>query len=273
LVEGSVWKEGNPEPISSMKKPPEISIIIPCYNEEKRGLKKNLAVVVDFLESESYDYELIIADDGSTDNTVDVAEKFAQGKERVVVLKLPHRGKGATVREGLLFAKGKYLLFSDADLATPIEELKRLLNWVEDQGFDIAIASREGVGARREGEPWYRHLMGRVFNFVVKLIALREIEDTQCGFKLFRAAAAKAILARLVIYGKQETEELKQAYLGAFDVEVLFLAKKLGYKIKEVPVTWHYATTQKLNPLKDSFRMARDVLMVRLNDLRGKYES
>ncbi len=255
-----------------MTKPPEISIIIPTYNEEKRGIKKNLAVVVDFLESENYDYEVIAADDGSTDGTVAVVEKFAQDKERVRVLKLPHRGKGPTVRDGMLAAKGKYILFSDADLATPIAELKRLLNWVEEQGFDIAIASREGIGAQRENEPWYRHFLGRGFNFLVKLIALRGIEDTQCGFKLFKAAAAKEILKRLKIYGEEETEELTTPYLGAFDVEILFLAQKLGYKIKEVPVTWHYAATQQLDPIKDSLRMARDVLMVRLNDLRGMYE-
>lgn len=254
-----------------MIKPPEISIIIPTYNEEKRGIKKNLAVVVDFLEEESCDYEVLVADDGSTDNTVGVAEEFARGKERVKILKLPHRGKGATVRDGMLQAQGKYILFSDADLATPIEELKRLLNWVEDQGFDMAIASREGIGARRENEPWHRHFLGRGFNFLVKLIALRGIEDTQCGFKLFKAAAAKEILNRLKIYGREETEEIKTPYLGAFDVEILFLAQKLGYKIKEVPVTWHYATTQQLDPIKDSLRMARDVLMVRLNDLRGVY--
>lgn len=251
--------------------PPEISIVIPTYNEEKRGIKKNLGVVVDFLESGGYDYELIVADDGSTDNTVAVAEEFARGKERVRILKLPHRGKGATVRDGMLAAGGKYLLFSDADLATPIDELKRLLNWVKEQGFDIAIASREGVGAQRENEPWYRHVMGRIFNFLVQLVAIRGIEDTQCGFKLFKAAVAKEILKRLKIYGQQETEELKDPYLGAFDVEILFLAQKLGYKIKEVPVTWHYAETQKLDPFEDSIRMARDVIKVRLNDLRGFY--
>ena len=254
-----------------MKKPPEISIIIPTYNEEKRGIKKNLAVVVDFLESENYDYEVIIADDGSTDATVGVVEEFSRGKERVKILELPHRGKGPTVRDGMLEAQGKYILFSDADLATPIKELKRLLNWVENQGFDIAIASREGIGAQRENEPWYRHLLGRGFNFMVKLVALRGIEDTQCGFKLFKAAAAKDILKRLKIYGHEETEELTTPYLGAFDVEILFLAQKLGYKIKEVPVTWHYAGTQQLDPFKDSLRMALDVLMVRLNDLKGVY--
>ena len=255
-----------------MTKPPEISIIIPTYNEEKRGIKKNLAVVVDFLESESYDYEVIVADDGSTDGTVGVVEKFAQDKERVKILKLPHRGKGATVRDGMLAAAGKYILFSDADLATPIEELKRLLNWVEERGFDIVIASREGIGAQRENEPWHRHFLGRGFNFLVKLIALRGIEDTQCGFKLFKAAAAKEILKRLKIYSHEETEELTTPYLGAFDVEILFLAQKLGYKIKEVPTTWHYAETQQLDPIKDSIRMARDVFMVRLNDLRGSYQ-
>ncbi len=251
--------------------PPEISVIIPTYNEEKRGIKKNLAVVVDFLESEHYEYEVIVADDGSTDNTVAVAEEFARGKGQVKVLKLPHRGKGATVRDGMLSARGRYIIFSDADLATPIGELKRLLNWVEDQGFDLAIASREGIGAKRENEPWYRHFLGRGFNFLVKLIALRGIEDTQCGFKLFKAAVAKEILKLLKIYGQEETEELTRPYLGAFDVEILFLAQKLGYKIKEVPVTWHYAETQKLDPFKDSLRMARDVLMVRLNDLKGVY--
>ncbi len=213
---------------------------------------------------------MIVVDDGSTDNTVGVAEEFARGKERVRILKLPHCGKGATVRDGMLESKGKYILFSDADLATPIEELKRLLNWIK-QNYDFVIASREGLGALREKEPWYRHFLGRGFNFLVKLVALRGIEDTQCGFKLFKAAAAKEILKRLKIYGQQETEELTKPYLGAFDVEILFLAQKLGYKIKEVPVTWHYAETQKLDPLKDSIRMARDVLLVRLNDLRGFY--
>jgi len=251
--------------------PPEISIVIPTYNEEKRGIKKNLNTVVDFLEREGYEYEIIVADDGSTDNTVARVEEFARGKERVKILKLSHRGKGATVRDGMLASQGKYILFSDADLATPIEELKRLLNWIKES-YDIAVASREGVGARRENEPYYRHFLGRGFNFLVKLIALRGIEDTQCGFKLFKAAVAKDILSRLKIYGKGETEELTQPYLGAFDVELLFLAKKLGYKIKEVPVTWHYAETQKLDPLKDSVRMARDVLMVRLNASRGLYE-
>jgi glycosyltransferase involved in cell wall biosynthesis len=250
---------------------PEISVVIPTYNEAKRGLRKNLAQVVDFLASEGYNYELIVADDGSTDETVSIVRDFAKGQERVQLLELPHRGKGATVRDGMLEARGKFILFSDADLATPIEELKRLLSWVKDHGFDIAIASREGLGARRINEPWYRHLMGRVFNFLVKLVALRGIEDTQCGFKLFRAAVAKDILSRLRIYG-QQSKEISKPYLGAFDVEVLFIARKLGYKIKEVSVTWHYAETQKLDPLKDSLRMARDVIKVRLNDLWGRYE-
>ncbi len=254
-----------------MTKPPEISIIIPTYNEEKRGIKKNLAVVIDFLEEENYDYEVLVADDGSADDTVAVVEEFARGKERVKVLKFSHRGKGATVRDGMLQAQGKYILFSDADLATPIEELKRLLNWVEEQGFDLAIASREGIGAQRENEPWYRHFIGRGFNFLVKLIALRGIEDTQCGFKLFKAAAAKEILKRLKIFGKEQTEGLKEPYFGAFDVELLFIAKKLGYKIKEVPVTWYYAGTKNFNFLRNSWGMARDVLMVRFNDLRGVY--
>lgn len=248
--------------------PPELSIVIPTYNEEKT-IKRSLGKVVDFLESGGFDYEIVVADDGSADGTVAAVETFSPGSKRIRGIKMPHRGKGATVRDGILASGGKYVLFSDADLSTPIEELKRLLNWTE-QGWDIAIGSREGIGARRENEPWYRHLMGRGFNFVVKLIALRGFEDTQCGFKLFKAAAAKDIFARLKLYG-DEAKEAAVPKVTAFDVEVLFVAKKLGYKIKEVPVSWHHVKTTRVNPWRDSFSMFWDVVKVRINDLKGLY--
>lgn len=248
---------------------PELSVVIPTYNEEK-GIKRSLEQVVGFLDEQDCSYEVLVADDGSTDGTASVVNDFIKGKERVRLLELPHRGKGATVRDGMLAAKGKYILFTDADLATPIEELKRLLNWVVEQGYDLAIGSREGLGARRENEPFYRHLMGRVFNFVVKLFVLRGIEDTQCGFKLFKAAAAKDIFKRLQLYGA-ESPEISVPKVTAFDVEVLFVALKLGYKIKEVPVAWRHVKTTRVNPLRDSWLMFWDVIKVRLNDLRGLY--
>ena len=252
-------------------KQPYLSVVIPCYNEE-RNIRRTLLRVEEFLREQSWPFEIVVVDDGSSDKTLALAEEVAEGKKEFRLIKNPHRGKGFTVRTGVLAAAGEYILFSDADLATPIEEVKKLFLWVGKQGFDIAIASREGVGARRENEPLYRHIMGRIFNRLVQLLALRGIEDSQCGFKLFKKEAAYQIFERLYIYGRN-AKNLKHAFMGAFDVEVLFLARKFGYKIKEVPVTWHYVKTQRLNPLRDSWLMASDILRVRYYDLQGKYRS
>lgn len=246
-----------------------LSIVIPAYNEEET-IRKSLARVFEFLESKGHPFEVIVVDDGSEDKTVEIIEEFFGERSELKLIKNPHKGKGFAVRTGMLAAKGDFVVFSDADLATPIEELDRLLMWLREQGFDIAIASREGFGAKRVGEPWWRHFLGRGFNFLVQLLALPGINDSQCGFKLFTKKAAKDVFGRLRIYG-EEAKEIKYPYLGASDVEVLFLARKLGYKIKEVPVTWHYVKTQRLDPLKDSWRMFFDVLRVRVNDLRGVY--
>jgi len=247
-----------------------LSVVIPTYNEEER-IRKTLARVFDFLGQKDYEYEVLVVDDGSKDNTVGIIEDFFGGRSELRLIKNPHKGKGFTVRTGILEAKGDFILFSDADLAAPIEELDRLLMWVRDQGFDLAIASREGFGSKRVDEPWWRHLLGRGFNFLVQLLALPGIEDSQCGFKLFKRAAARDIFKRLHVYGAQ-AQELKHAYLGAFDVEVLYLARKLGYKIKEVPITWRYVRTERLNPLRDSWKMFWDVVRIRWSDLRGVYE-
>jgi len=250
-------------------KQPYLSVVIPCYNEE-RNIRRTLVKIDDFLKEQGWSFEIVVVDDGSGDKTVPIVEEVIEGKKQFRLIKNPHMGKGYTVRTGMLAARGKYVLFSDADLATPIEEVKKLLLWVEKQGFDIAIASREGVGARREGEPLYRHLMGRVFNFLVQLLALRGINDSQCGFKLFKREVARQIFERLYIYGRR-AKSLKHAYLGAFDVEVLFLARKFGYRIKEVPVTWYYVQTQRLHPLRDSILMAWDLLKIRYYSWKGLY--
>ncbi|MCG2686442.1 glycosyltransferase, partial [Candidatus Parcubacteria bacterium] len=148
-----------------------LSVVIPCYNAE-HNIRRTLARVGEFLRETRWAFEIILVDDGSRDGTVTIIEEFIEGKKEFRLIKNQHRGKGYTVRTGMLAARGKYVLFSDADLATPIEEVKKLLLWVEEQGFDIAIASREGVGARREDEPMYRHIMGRVFNWLVQRLAL-----------------------------------------------------------------------------------------------------
>jgi dolichyl-phosphate beta-glucosyltransferase len=245
-----------------------LSIVIPAYNEEHR-LPESLDKIIAFLQTRDYSAEVIVVDDGSTDNTVGILEGFMARYPFFSSIKNNHRGKGHAVRTGMLAAQGTYVLFSDADLATPIDEVERLLAFLED-GYDIAIGSREGLGAQRINEPGYRHLMGRVFNLLVRLVAVGGFQDTQCGFKCFRREAAQDLFQRVQLYGA-EAGLAKGGMVTGFDVEVLFLALKRGYKVKEVPVQWHYGANTKVNPLLDSARMFMDVLRVRLNDWRGKY--
>ncbi len=249
---------------------PLVSVVIPAYNEAAR-LPGTLGRVRDYLAEQSYGWEIVVADDGSTDRTASLAEAFAAGEPRARVIRNPHRGKGATVRTGMLAAHGRYVFYSDADLSTPIYELAKLLPWLQD-GYDVAIGSREGQGARRYNEPGYRHLMGRVFNKAVQLIALRQFDDTQCGFKGFSRTASQDLFRAVQLYG-DNTGPVKGALVTGFDVEVLYLALKRRYRVKEVPVEWYYAPGSKVNPLRDPLRLLQDVLRVRWNDLRGRYSA
>lgn len=254
---------------SAVAPEPYLSVVIPAYNEERR-LPKTLERVLAYLKALDQPGEVVVVDDGSTDQTVAVVSELAAHQSRVRLLAEPHRGKGAAVRAGMLAARGAIVLFSDADLATPIGEAARLCAAI-DQGFDVAIGSREGAGARRYGEPAFRHIMGRVFNYVVRLLAVGGINDTQCGFKAFRREAAHAICRRLSLYGP-DAPVVQGAMVTAFDVEVIFLARRLGLRLVEVPIEWHYGRESKVDPLRDSWRNFRDVVRVRLNAWRGRYE-
>ena len=245
-------------------------MVIPAYNEERR-LPQTLQTVVDYLTPQSYNSEVIVVDDGSTDQTARVVESFCATHDIVRLIRNDHRGKGYAVRTGVLSARGHIILFFDADSSTPIEDVEKLLPWF-DRGYAIVIGSREGLGAKRIQEPFYRHLMGRVFNMVVRILTVQGIDDTQCGFKSLSNDVAKEIFARAHLYG-ENAKSIKGAMVTAYDVEVLFLGQKLGYKIKEVPVIWRYGTESKVNPLKDSWRNLRDVVTVRWNDLQGKYKA
>lgn len=247
---------------------PLVSVVIPAFNEERR-LPQTLARVDEYFQTQSYATEILVVDDGSGDGTARVVDLFAREHPRVRLIQNDHRGKGYTVRTGMLAARGHIVLFSDADLSTPVEEIEKLLPWFE-RGYDIVIGSREGLGAQRIKEPFYRHIMGRVFNFIVQTLTVRGIQDTQCGFKAFRDEVARDVFSRMQLYG-DNTKPIHGGMVTAFDVEVLFIGYKSGYRIKEVPVQWRYGTETKVNPLKDSYRNFRDVLMVRWNDVRGLY--
>lgn len=248
---------------------PHLSVIIPAYNEEPNFKKGAIDNVPKYLEKQSYTWEILIVDDGSDDETAKLADEFAKTNKNVRVIKNPHQGKAETVKKGVQEATGELILFTDFDQATPIDEVDRLLPFFPQ--YDIVIGSRQLPGAKREKEPLHRHLMGLVFNIIVQMIAVRGIWDTQAGFKCFKADIAKDLFGKLKVYGKGV--KVQGALVTAFDVELLFIAKKKGYKIKEVPIVWHHVATSRVNPLKDSARMFRDVVKIRLNDIKGVYKN
>ena len=247
---------------------PFLSVVVPAYNEALR-LPDSLQQIIAYLDAQPYRSEVIVADDGSTDATAALVEQLSAGRASLRLLRLDHRGKGFAVRAGALAARGEYVLLCDADLAVPIEDWERLRRVLEN-GFDVAIGSREGLGARRLGEPWYRHLMGRVFNMIVRAVAVGGIQDTQCGFKALRQSVAVDLFERVRIYGA-DAPRVQGAAVTAYDVELLFLARRRGYRIAEVPMPWRYGTETKVSPIRDSWRNLCDVLMVRWYALRGKY--
>jgi glycosyltransferase involved in cell wall biosynthesis len=236
---------------------PLLSLVIPAYNEESR-LPATLRRISDALEAYGEPYEVLVVVNGSTDRTAEVVKAAAELDGNIRLIVTPLAGKGRAVKIGITESQGERIAFADADLSTPIEEVIGLTEKL-DERHQVVIASREGSGARRVGEPYIRHLMGRVFNLLVQALAVRGIQDTQCGFKAFTRQCADDVFKRQQING------------FGFDVEVLYVARKLGYGIREVPVTWAYAASSRVDPLRDTIRMFRDVLAVRWNDLRGLY--
>jgi dolichyl-phosphate beta-glucosyltransferase len=209
-------------------RPPFLSVVVPAFNEEAR-IARTVSEIMAEIDRLTLDGELIVVDDGSSDRTASMVERAARADTRVRLVRASHAGKGATVRRGMLEARGQWRFLADADLSMPIAELKRFLDTMYSRdGGDVLVGSREAKGAVRVGEPWSRHFIGRIFNWMVKLLVLRGINDTQCGFKLFSATAAEALfpLQRLDGFG--------------FDVEILFLARRAGFAIREVPLTWVY---------------------------------
>ncbi|MFZ5376087.1 MAG: dolichyl-phosphate beta-glucosyltransferase [Patescibacteria group bacterium] len=246
---------------------PFLSVIIPSYNELNNLNRGVLEQVNDYLKKQDYSWEVILTDDGSTDGTLEKLVEFCQQHPNFHVLANDHAGKGPTVKSGMLSAQGEWRLFTDFDQSTPIGEVKKLLNFTNQ--YDIVLGSREGDGSKRDTEPFYRHIMGRGFNLLVQLLAVPGLRDTQCGFKIFSARATNKLFGSLYIYGQAKSR--KDAFTGAFDVELLFLAKKYGYKFIEVPIFWKHYKSDRVSPIRDSLRMLLDIVKIRLADLSGKY--
>lgn len=238
---------------------PFLSIIIPAYNEENR-LPRTLEQIFAFLDQQPYTAEVLIVENGSNDRTYEIAEKFAVQRKRLYLYKEEQRGKGNAVRRGMLEAKGEYRFLCDADLSMPIEEVNKFLP-PQLNDFDIAIGSREAPGAVRYNEPSYRHLTGRAFNGLINLLLLPDLQDTQCGFKCFHANVVNKIYSCQTLTG------------WSFDVEILFIARRKGYRIHEVPINWYFNADSKVSVLKDSWKMFQDLLIIRRNARRGLYDS
>lgn len=226
-----------------------LSVVIPAYNEELR-ISRTIREVVAYLDSREYGWEIVVADDGSTDATARLVREAAGEDGRVRVLSLPHGGKGWAVRNGMLSAVGEFRLLCDADLSVPIEQVERLLP-PQSGEVEVAVGSREAPGAVRYREPGRRHLMGRVFNVLARRMAAPGIADTQCGFKCFRANAAEELFVRSTMNG------------FSYDVEILHLAHRFGMTIAEIAVDWHYREHSKVRPLRDAFSMTLDLLRIR----------
>jgi dolichyl-phosphate beta-glucosyltransferase len=246
-----------------------LSIVIPAYNEEKNLKKGVLDLVNNYLKKQKYSWEVLIVDDGSKDNTIKIVSDFVKKNKNFKLFKEPHRGKGGTVIAGMLKASGDIVVFDDMDQATPIEELEKILPKF-DQGYDIAIGSRSG----RKGANVIRKIMAFGFMTLRTLILRLPFKDTQCGFKGFKKEVVSVIFKKMEIFSNIQISS-GSAVTAGFDLELLYIARKMGYKIAEVPVEWEEKGdrgTSGVNPIKDSWDGFRDLIKVRLNAIQGKYK-
>ena len=237
---------------------PFLSIIIPAHNEERR-LPRTLEQVLAFLKNQTCTCEVLIVENGSIDHTFEIAQEYASRHPSLRVLRESESGKGLAVRRGMLEADGEYRFMCDADLSMSIDQINSFLPPASGN-VDIAIGSREAPGAVRDGEPSYRHIGGRIINLAIRILILPGLQDTQCGFKCFRAAAAEQVFRRQTLPG------------WSFDIELLYIARRLGLTIHEIPIHWRFSPETKLRAVQDALRMLRDIFRIHLNARRGVYD-
>lgn len=234
-----------------------LSVIVPAHNEEYR-LPGTLGQILRFLEGQSFSAEVIVVENGSSDRTYEIAQQFARQHENLRVMR-SERGKGAAIKRGMLEAQGEYRFMCDADLSMPVEEIAKFIPPALTD-FEIAIASREAKGAVRYNEPIYRHLGGRGINFIIQTLILPGLNDTQCGFKCFRADVAEYVFRRQTLPG------------WSFDIELLYIARRRGYRITEIPIHWYHHSDSKVSALRDALHMIGDIFRIHVNARRGLYD-
>ncbi|MBX4206025.1 glycosyltransferase [Candidatus Microgenomates bacterium] len=243
-----------------------LSVVIPAYNEERNVRSEVLKNIDDYLKKQTYTWEVLIVDDGSSDRTVEFSERFCKNHKGFRILKEPHKGKGGTVIAGVLKAAGEIILFTDMDQSTPLSEVEKFLPEFS-QGYDIIIGSRAG----RKGAPLIRKIMSIGFSLLRMLILRLSYKDTQTGFKAFKSQAGKKVFGKMKIFF--DNMKVKGASTSAgFDVEMLYLARKMGMKVKEVPVEWHYEPGTKKNSIKESWIGFRGIMAVRIKSILGVYK-
>lgn len=246
-----------------------LSVVIPCFDEMANLQKGVLQKVKSFLDSKDYSYEVIVVDDGSRDGSVAFIERFAQKHAEFHLVKNAHTGKAGAVTTGVLKAKGEYVLFTDMDQATPIEEVDSLLPFLK-KSYDIVIGSRAD---RRKGAPMIRLFISKANIILRKLIVgISGISDTQCGFKMFKQEAAHNLFTKVNHIHKGFKAIESSSVSSGFDVELLYIAEKMGYRIKEVPVAWLYVETRRVNPVTDSIAGLLDLLRIRRNIIGRLYD-
>jgi dolichyl-phosphate beta-glucosyltransferase len=237
---------------------PFVSIIIPAHNEETR-LPQTLEQALAFLKQQTYSSEMLVVENGSSDRTFEIAETYARQHSNLRVLRETARGKGLAVRRGMLEAKGAYRFMCDADLSMSIEQINHFIP-PAIENVDIAIGSREAASAVRYNEPFYRHIGGRVINLLIRVLILPGLQDTQCGFKCFSAAAVEQVFRLQTLSG------------WSFDIELLYLARRRGLTIREIPIQWQFNPETKLSAVQDALRMVRDIFLIHRNARGGLYD-
>lgn len=245
----------------------KLSVVIPAYNETANLNLGSLDKIEQYLKKQKYQYEVLIIDDGSTDNTANIISSQIKDKKNFSLIKNTHGGKAITVMTGLIKAYGEIVLFTDMDQATPLDQVEKFFPKFEN-GYDVVIGLRKG----RKGAPTIRKISAYIFSFLRNIILGLPLSDTQCGFKAFTQPAIKTVFPEMLKTWQAFSRSQDAAVNAGFDIEALYLAKKRGFKIAEVPVEWHYVGSKRVHVMKDAIEALKDMLRIKINDLKGKYD-